>query len=234
MEPIKILDKGFVRFVSMMDGDSGVTEAARVSYLSEAKTEEEDRKLIAYLMKHRHTTPFEAAVFKFHIKCPLFIARQLFRHRMASYNETSFRYRVAPEEFYFPAAWRVQDTKNKQGSLSGNLNHDVETAILERACASAMESYRTMLAHGVAKEMARMVLPVNLYTEYYWTVNAHAVMHFIRLRSDSHAQFEARQVSHAVARVFSEKMPWTWAAFSDGLHEGYEELREYLGTAAAK
>lgn len=233
IQEIKCLDKGFVLFKSMLDGDLGVCEAARVSYKSEAKTEEDNRKLIKYLIAHKHGTPLEHAVFKFHVKAPLFVARQWFRHRMASYNETSFRYREAVEEFYIPEKWRAQDTKNKQGSVESvdfESEQDRFHGELGYALDKCVQAYRALIRDGVAREMARMVLPVNLYTEFYWTVNARSLMNFVELRSDSHAQWEIRQYSHAMAAFFAEKMPWTWAAFSDNLktNAGYDEMFKYL------
>lgn len=208
-----VLDKGFVRFVEGMGFDQGVIDAARVSYKSEAGDTERDRKLIRYLLEHDHGTPFEHAVLKFHVKLPIFVARQWIRHRMASYNETSFRYREAPEEFYDPLAWRAQDTKNKQGSVHGRLDHDEMSRHLRTASEGTMLIYKHMLAAGVSREMARMVLPVNLYTEWYWTVNARSLMHFIRLRSEHHAQWEMRQYSNALWPFFARLMPWTAEAF---------------------
>ena len=213
IEQVKVLDKGFVQLVSHMGGDQAVLDAARVSYKSESKGQEQDRKLIRYMLEHEHGSPFEHAVFTFHVKAPVFVARQWFRHRTSSYNETSMRYREAPDEFYIPAKWRVQDAKNKQGSLATDQNFDGLTEILGLGCEDAMKRYRLMLEAGVAREMARMVLPVNLYTEWYWTVNARALMHFIRLRSEQHAQWEMRQYSNALWPIFARLMPWTAEAF---------------------
>jgi thymidylate synthase (FAD) len=212
-EQVPVLDKGFVRLVKSMASDQDVLDAARVSYKSESKGPEADAKLVRYLIEHDHGTPFEHAVFKFHVKAPIFVARQWFRHRTSSYNETSFRYREAPEEFYVPDKWRVQDSKNKQGSVAGALDHEEMTAMLASAAEGCMDYYRIMVNSGVAREMARMVLPVNLYTEWYWTVNARALMHFIRLRSEHHAQWEMRQYSNAIWPIFARAMPWTAAAF---------------------
>ena len=235
---IAVLDKGFVRLEDTMGGDLSVVRAARVSYKSEPKTAEEDAKLIAYLLKHHHGTPFEHAVFQFHVKLPIFVARQWIRHRMSSYNETSFRYREAPEEFYIPEKWRGQDTKNKQGSAGISDGDDKAwNDLLSTGCVGAMARYKLLLDNGVAREMARMVLPVNLYTEWYWTVNARALMHFITLRSENHAQWEMRQYSHALAHVLRQAMPLTWAAYSADLGAGYEEMRgklEVYGAAHGK
>lgn len=209
----KVLDKGFVRLVAVAASDQDVLDAARVSYKSESTEPERDRKLIKYLLDHDHGTPFEHAAFTFHVKLPIFCARQWIRHRLASYNETSFRYREVPDEFYYPEKWRLQDTQNKQGSVIGGTADASHTAKLEAACISSMASYRQMVDAGVAREMARMVLPVNLYTEWYFTVNARALMHFTKLRSERHAQYEMRQYSNALWQIWAPMMPWTAEAF---------------------
>lgn len=229
MTEIKVLDRGFVRLEDRMGGDRAVLRAARVSYKSEAGDEERDRKLLAYLLAHQHGTPFEHAVFTFHVKLPIFVARQWIRHRTSSYNETSFRYREAPEEFYLPREWRKQDAKNKQGSIKnekvGELEGSYYTADLETVCGQAVSVYRNMLAHGVARELARVVLPVTLYTEWYWTVNARALMNFLTLRCEAHAQYEIRQYAHALAQMMAQEMPWTFKAWLDALKPGpYEEM----------
>lgn len=211
---IKVLDKGFVHLIESMGNDRGVVQAARVCYRSNGLTDpEKDRKLIRYLLDHDHGTPFEHAVLKFHVKAPIFVARQWFRHRMASYNEVSGRYTEVKDEFYIPEKWRAQDTVNKQGSIAGDFDH----AMIDEATRDHYETsivlYRRLLGQGVSKEMARMVIPVNLYTEFYWTINARSLMHFIKLRSEAHAQFEIRQYSNAIFKLFAPIMPWTCEAF---------------------
>lgn len=212
----KVLDHGFVYLVDKMGGDGAVVQAARVSYRSAGnKTPDQDVKLIQYLLQHEHGTPFEHAVLKFHVKAPIFVARQWFRHRMSSYNEVSGRYTEIKDEFYFPEKWRGQDDKNKQGSsgiLTGD-DADCSRDILRNHSEESMARYRILLKNGASKELARMVLPVNVYTEWYWTVNARALMHFIKLRSENHAQWEIRQYSHALWRLFAGAMPWTAWAF---------------------
>lgn len=211
---VKVLDKGFVRLVDFMGGDQGVVDAARVSYGGKSKGPEADRKLIAYLLKHKHESPFEHSFFKFHVKTPIFVMRQWIRHRMASYNEISARYTEVKDEFYVPTQWRAQDLKNKQGSVSAAaLDHAALTAVFQKQIDASLACYKEMLAAGVAREMARMVLPVNMYTEFYWTVNARALMNFVSLRADSHAQWEIQQYGEALSDAFREKMPWTWEAF---------------------
>ncbi len=213
-DAIPCLDKGFVRLVDFMGGDQGVVDAARVSYGGKSKGEEADRKLIAYLLKHKHETPFEHAVFKFHVKTPIFVMRQWIRHRMASYNEISARYTEVKDEFYVPTQWRAQDVKNKQGSVAApQLDHAALTAAFKAQVDSALKTYHDMLKAGVARELARMVLPVNAYTEFYWTVNARSLMNFVTLRADVHAQWEIQQYAEALADCFKQKMPWTYDAF---------------------
>ena len=211
---IDVLDKGFVRLVDFMGGDQGVLDSARVSYASKSKGPEQDRRLINYLLKHDHMSPFEHSIFKFHVSCPIFVMRQWIRHRIASYNEISARYTEVKDEFYIPKAWRAQDVKNKQGSVvTPNLDHAALSAALQAQVDASLKVYHEMLAAGVAREMARMVLPVNLYTEFYWTINARSMMNFITLRADVHAQWEIQQYGEAVAHFFRQKMPWTYEAF---------------------
>lgn len=209
-----VLDKGFVRLVDMLGGDRAVVDAARVCYASRSQGEDWDRRLIAYLLQHDHLTPFEHAVFKFHVAAPIFVARQWFRHRMASYNEVSGRYAEVKDDFYIPAAWRTQDAVNRQGSVAApGLDHAGLSAKLAAQVRSAMAAYREMLAAGVAREMARLVMPVNLYTQFYWTVNCRSLMNFISLRADRHAQWEMQQYALALADFFRLRMPWTWDAY---------------------
>ena len=211
---IKVLDKGFVRLVDFMGGDMAVVEAARVSYGSGTKGEDKDRKLISYLLKNEHMTPFEHAVFKFHVSCPIFVMRQWIRHRTSSYNEISARYTEVKDVFYIPQSWRAPDAKNKQASQEApHLDQAKCTRLLEEATRKAFEAYQELLKAGAARELARLVLPVNLYTQFYWTINARNLMHFISLRADAHAQWEIQRYAEALADVFAERLPWTWEAF---------------------
>lgn len=226
-DTVNVLDKGFVRLVDFMGGDQGVTDSARVSYGGKSKGEEADRKLIAYLMKHQHMSPFEHSFFKFHVKTPIFVMRQWIRHRMASYNEISARYTEAKDEFYIPAKWRAQDLKNKQSSVAApTLDHAALTKAFETQVNAALKTYKDMLAAGVAREMARMVLPVNAYTEFYWTVNARSLMNFLVLRADTHAQWEIQQYAEALAASFKTKMPWTYDAFLQFAWKGVNQKME--------
>jgi thymidylate synthase (FAD) len=216
MEPIeiKVLDKGFVRLIDFMGGDETVVLAARVSTGKGLKGEEQDRKLINYLMKHRHETPFEHSVFQFHISCPLFVARQWLRHRVASYNERSGRYVEYEDEFYLPDRLRLQAKSNKQASEFGEIPNERELIqMIQETYELVYERYKKLLASGVARELARAILPLSLYTQFYWTINARSLMNFINLRADASAQWEIRQYAEAIAKIFKAKMPWTWEAF---------------------
>ena len=213
-EPVKVLDQGFVRLVDFMGGDQGVVDAARVSYGGVSKGADADKKLIAYLLTHDHGSPFEHSVFKFHVKAPIFVARQWFRHRMASYNEISFRYTEVKDSFYMPAKWRGQDKKNKQGSTAAaELDQKELQAMFKTHVDAALLTYKKTIEAGVAREMARMILPVNLYTEFYWTVNARSLMNFLSLRNSETAQREIRRYAEAVEELFASRMPITHAAF---------------------
>ena len=224
MEEISVLDKGVVRLVEFMGGDEGVVLAARVSMAGGLKGEEKDKKLIHYLLQHSHLTPFEHAVFKFYIKTPLFIARQWFRHRWGSYNEISGRYVEVKDEFYIPEKFRTQDTENKQGSLAApELDQDSLRAAYEAAIRQGYSAYQGFLSGGVAREMARMLLPLSLYTEFYWTVNCRSLMNFVSLRADRSAQWEIQRYAEALADIFRRRMPWSWEAFLKCVWKGENE-----------
>ncbi len=210
----KVLDKGFARLLEFMGGDPAVVLGARVSYAQGLKGDEKDKKLVFYLMQHGHLTPFEQAVFKFHIKLPIFVMRQLVRHRMASLNEESSRYREMEDEFYMPRAFRRQDLSNKQGSVpDSKLSQAGLLKDYSEALRASYKTYKSFIGAGVAREMARMVLPVALYTQIYWTINARSLMNFILLRAESHAQWEIQRYALVLAKFFKMKMPWTWEAF---------------------
>ncbi len=223
MEPIeiKVLDKGFVRLINFMGGDETVVLAARVSTGKGLKGEEQDKKLIHYLMKHKHETPFEHSVFQFHISCPLFVARQWFRHRIASYNERSGRYVEYEDEFYLPERLRLQAKSNKQASEFGEIPDERELIqMIQETYDLVYERYKKLLAAGIARELARTILPLSLYTQFYWTINARSLMNFINLRADAGAQWEIRQYAEAIAQIFKMKMPWTWEAFVQYVWKG--------------
>ena len=209
----QVLDFGVVRLVDFMGGDSAVVQSARVSFGKGMTNDERDRRLILFLLANGHETPFEHSVFKFHIKCPIFVARQWFRHRMASYNEISGRYTEMKEEFCLPEQLRTQKARNyKYGELDSAQNTELLKKIADHYNAS-FELYKELLDRGVAKEHSRIVLPLSLYTQFYWTINSRSLMNFVKLRIDEHAQYEIRQYAHAINDIFKEKMPWTHEAF---------------------
>ncbi len=215
----KVLDGGFVRLIEFMGGDQRAVESARVSFGSVSKGEAADRKLIDYLVRHGHFSPFEHSVFQFHIKCPIFVARQWMRHRIASYNEISARYTEVQDEFYYPDAFRAQDRSNRQGSFASSaLDQKRLRAVYDRAIKASYAAYKELLDAGAAREMARMVLPVAQYTQFHWTVNARSLLNFLQLRADEHAQLEIRRYAEAIRDIFKDRMPWTWEAYSK-LHE---------------
>ena len=218
----EVLDKGFVELKDYMGSDLRAVEAARVSFQKGLSTENRDRKLIDYLMENGHESPFEHIVFTFRVKAPLFVARQWFRHRISSFNEISGRYSIIKNEFYYPDRIRSQDVVNKQGSLFG-FDKEKETGsinIIKKQTEDCYASYENMLQQGVAREMARMVLPVNIYTQWYWTVNLRSLMNFLNLRADSHAQYEIQEYAKIIAAIFLEKCPWTYDSFIRHYYKG--------------
>lgn len=210
---IKVLDHGFVRYVDHMGHDKRIVEAARVSYKSPSKGEEADKKLLQYLYKNRHTSPFEMCKITFNIKMPIFVMRQFVRHRMQNLNEVSARYTELPNEFYIPEKWRAQDTKNKQGSVDSEMNHVDLSSYLRFRCNDAYEAYQQLLGEGVAREMARFVLPVNIYTEIYCCWDLKNLLHFFSLRDDPHAQWEHQEYGRAMKSIARDLFPWTLEAY---------------------
>jgi thymidylate synthase (FAD) len=214
LDEIKVLDHGFVRYIDHYGSDQRIVEAARVSYKSPSKGEEADKKLLQYLWKNKHTSPFEMVKLTLNINLPIFVMRQYVRHRMQNLNEVSARYTELPEEFYIPSKWRAQDNKNKQGSVeSTELKHqDIEFRV-KMCCKNSYDTYRILLDQGVAKEMARMVLPVNIYTEIYACWDLKNLLHFITLREDSHAQAEIQEYGRAIKSILVLIFPWTMEAY---------------------
>lgn len=213
---IKVLDHGYVRYIDHMGTDARILEAARVSYKSKGKGEEADKKLLTYLWKNRHTSPFEMCKLTLNIKMPIFIMRQYVRHRMQNLNEVSARYTELPNEFYLPTEWRAQDTKNKQGSVAQKFTQEQEklfTLKLLNHCEESYALYQWMIGEGVAREMARMVLPVNIYTEIYTCWDLKNLLHFVSLRDDSHAQLEIQQYGKAIKEILTDLFPWTMEAY---------------------
>ena len=216
---IKCLDKGFVRLVDSMGGDNAIVQAARVSYGKGTTKKSQDRGLIRYLMRHRHSTPFEMVEFKFHAKMPIFVARQWVRHRTANINEYSLRYSEARDDFYFPDLDNIkfQSSINKQGrgkEVSQKIKEKVIKYFKEISKRS-FDMYDELNNDGVARELARAILPVNLYTEWYWKNDLHNLLHFIGLRSDSHAQYEIQVYSDAMSLSVKNVAPYAWEAYKD-------------------
>ncbi len=218
-DAIQCLDKGFVRLVDSMGGDEAIVQAARVSYGKGTTKLSQDRGLIRYLMRHRHTTPFEMVEFKFHCKMPIFVARQWVRHRTANINEYSLRYSEARDEFYYPEPEHIQfqSSLNKQGRM-GNVPDDLKKRVqdyFKEISNRSFEIYSELNTAGVSRELARAILPVNLYTEWYWKNDLHNLLHFVGLRSDSHAQYEIRVFSDAMADSVKAVAPFAWEAYQD-------------------
>ena len=221
---IKCLDKGFVRLVDSMGGDDAIVQAARVSYGKGTSKVSQDRGLIRYLMRHRHSTPFEMVEFKFHCKMPIFVARQWVRHRTANINEYSLRYSEARDEFYYPDPENIQfqSALNKQGRM-GEVTPELKQKVqdyFKEISERSFEIYSELNQAGIARELARSILPVNLYTEWYWKNDLHNLLHFIGLRSDSHAQYEIRVFSDAMAESVKAVAPFAWEAYQDYIVKG--------------
>jgi thymidylate synthase (FAD) len=232
---IPVLDHGFVGLVNHMGDDHAVVQAARVSYGDGTKSIRQDRGLIRYLMRHRHTSPFEMCEVKLHIKLPIFVMRQWIRHRTASINETSGRYSVMSDEFYIPELEQIkpQSSNNKQGR-GGDIDPEYAKTVRELITSQSEDAYRAytvLLGNdkndttihgdfpGIARELARMVLPVNYYTEVYWKQNLHNLFHLIKLRLDTHAQWEIRQFAQAVYDIIKPLFPACVEAFDDYVME---------------
>ncbi len=230
-EPIEVLDHGFVRVVDYMGDDSAVVQAARVSYGKGTKKVTEDAGLIKYLMRHRHSTPFEMCEIKFHVKLPIFVARQWIRHRTANVNEYSARYSILDREFYIPTPENLgaQAVVNRQGR-GDVLQGDEAASVMKllRDDAEAVYShYEEMLnqredgttidesRQGLARELARMNLTLNYYTQWYWKVDLHNLLHFLSLRADPHAQYEIRVYADAMLDVVKRWVPAVFDAFSE-------------------
>jgi thymidylate synthase (FAD) len=212
---VKILDHGFLRVVDWMGTDERIAESARISYKSPSKGAEQDEKLIHYLWKNSHLSPFEQCNVTLNIKMPIFIMRQFVRHRTFKINEVSARYTELPAEFYVPEVWRKQDTKNKQGS-DGVFSDGDNQALSERLsnfCEETYGYYQLLIDSGVSREMARMVLPVNIYTEIYVNCDLRNLLNFVRLREDSHAQYEIQVYGKAIKSVLEELYPMTMRAY---------------------
>lgn len=218
-----VLDHGFVRVIDYMGDDAAICQAARVSYGKGTKSVQNDEGLIRYLMRHWHSTPFEMCEIKLHVKLPVFVARQWIRHRTANVNEYSARYSILDREFYIPSPEHIaaQSTINNQGrgeTLTGDEAARV-LEILKADSARAYDNYEAMISddgqQGLARELARMNLPANIYTQWYWKVDLHNLLHFLRLRADSHAQYEIRVYADEICKIVADWVPYAYAAFED-------------------
>ena len=237
-EPIPVLDAGFLRVVDYMGDDAAVVQAARVSYGRGTKQVREDAGLIRYLLRHRHTTPFEMCEIKLHVKLPIFVARQWIRHRTANVNEYSARYSVLDREFYVPAPehFAAQSSSNRQGRGTVLVGDEAARtlALLKSEAARAHDAYAELLneapdgsaiepgRQGLARELARIALPLSTYTQWYWKTDLHNLLHFVALRADAHAQYEIRVYAEAIFDVVEKWVPITCAAFRDYRIEGTE------------
>lgn len=214
-----VLDDGFIRVVDTMGDDSAIVQAARVSYGSGTKTSSDDRSLIRYLMRHKHTSPFEMCEIKLHVRVPMDTWRQWIRHRTANVNEYSTRYSEAIDSFYVMNKWRKQSNVNKQGSSSEEFTFDESITLHESEHSfhnSARELYKKRLSFGVAREIARKDLPLSTYTEAYWKIDLHNLLHFSMLRMNEAAQYEIRQYANIIGNeIIANWVPYTWEAFSD-------------------
>ncbi len=220
---IPVLDHGFIRVIDYMGDDSAIVQAARVSYGKGTKAVQNDEGLIRYLMRHWHSTPFEMCEIKLHVKLPVFVARQWIRHRTANVNEYSARYSILDREFYIPAPEHLaaQSTVNNQGrgeTLTGE-EADRVLRLLTDDAMRAYDHYEEMMSQegqkGLARELARMNLPANVYTQWYWKVDLHNLFHFLRLRADPHAQYEIRVYAEAICDVVKDWVPAAYGAFED-------------------
>ena len=225
---IPVLDHGFVRVIDYMGDDSAICQAARVSYGKGTKSVQNDEGLIRYLMRHWHSTPFEMCEIKLHVKLPVFVARQWIRHRTANVNEYSARYSILDREFYIPAPEHLaaQSVINNQGRGEALTGEEADRVLryLKDDSMRAYDHYEEMIGtqtkegddqQGLARELARMNLPANIYTQWYWKVDLHNLFHFLRLRADAHAQYEIRVYADAICEVVRDWVPAAYGAFED-------------------
>jgi thymidylate synthase (FAD) len=220
-----VLDQGFVRLVDYLGGDARIVQSARVSYGEGTTTFRRDRGLIRYLMEHQHTSPFEQVILTFHAKMPIFVARQWIRHRTARLNEISGRYSVMKEEFYVPDPGNVryQSETNRQGRSAEEVSPELQQQvidILKRDQAAVYANYQEMIDDGIARELARINLPLSLYTEWYWQIDLHNLFHFLELRRELHAQWEIRQYADRIYEITKTVAPVACEAFEDFVLHG--------------
>jgi len=241
----QVLDKGIIRVVDIMGDDDSIADAARVSYGKGTRSVSDNRALIRYLMMHRHTSPFEMCEIKLYVKAPLFVVRQWVRHRTANFNEYSARYSEMPNEFYYPSyeMLQKQSTSNKQCS-EGTFTQEEYSIIhsrMKEVTEHSYAEYQKLLELGVARETARCILPVNVYTQFYWKIDAHNLMHFLRLRCETNAQKEIREYAIAIRDILAEWLPMSYEAFMDYIVEseyysrhGHEVLKQSIDPAKAE
>ena len=216
----KVLDKGFVRLVDYFGGDSRIVQSARVSYGEGTKSVREDKSLIDYLWRNEHTSPFEQVAFTFHCKMPIFVARQWIRHRTARVNEISGRYSIMKEEFYIPENKKInlQSKDNKQGRVNEEVPAELQQKvldILQKSYSATSKAYNELLDDGIARELARVYLPLSLYTEWYWQIDLKNLFHFLKLRLDGHAQYEIRVFAEVMGEMVKAVCPYAWEAFEE-------------------
>ncbi len=218
-----VLDHGFIRVIDYMGDDAAICQAARVSYGKGTKSVQNDEGLIRYLMRHWHSTPFEMCEIKLHVKLPVFVARQWIRHRTANVNEYSARYSILDREFYIPEADKLaaQSVINNQGRGEALTGEEAARVLeyLKGDAARCYDHYEEMIGQegqqGLARELARMNLPANIYTQWYWKVDLHNLFHFLRLRADAHAQYEIRVYAEEICKVVADWVPAAYGAFED-------------------
>jgi thymidylate synthase (FAD) len=224
-QEIKVLDKGFVRLVDYMGGDSRIVQTARVSYGEGTKTIRQDASLIDYLLRHEHTSPFEHVIFELHCKMPIFVARQWIRHRTARLNEISGRYSVMKDEFYLPPRGQIslQSLDNKQGREKEAVPVELQNKVLEllkKDQSASFANYEELLNDGIARELARINLPLSMYTEWYWQMDLKNMLHFLKLRMDSHAQWEIQEYARAIAQIVKAVCPMAYESFERHILRG--------------
>ncbi len=229
----QVLDHGFVRLVDYLGGDARIVQSARVSYGEGTKTLREDKTLIDYLLRNKHTSPFEQVILTFHVKMPIFVARQWIRHRTARLNEISGRYSVMRDEFYTPKGEEVrfQSKRNKQGGSSQDVPDDLRAKVIQLLQQEQQQlygDYELMLEEGIARELARINLPLSLYTEMYWQIDLNNLFHFLRLRMDWHAQYEIRVYGDTMAQITKAVAPLAYEAFEEHLLHGRNFSRTEL------
>ena len=222
---VPVLDHGFIRLVDYMGSDDRIVQSARVSYGAGTTTFRKDRGLINYLLRNQHTSPFEQVVLTFHIKMPIFVARQWIRHRTARLNEISARYSVLDEQFYLPAGEDIalQSSDNKQGRLDEAVSEEAQQEIRRLLKEQQQQSYRLytdLIDKGIARELARTVLPVSIYTQWYWQIDLHNLFHFLKLRMDRHAQLEIRRYAEELFKITKLVCPIACEAFEQHILQG--------------